>query len=86
MQSVCSHLDQIQQVAPTARGCEACLQSGSGWVHLRVCQTCGHVGCCDSSPNQHASQHFRETGHPIVAPLGQAEGAWMWCYVDEVVL
>jgi uncharacterized UBP type Zn finger protein len=79
----CTHLDQIQAVAPSADGCEECLRIGSWWVHLRLCMTCGKVGCCDSSPNQHASGHFREAGHPIVRSLEPGED-WLWCYVDEV--
>jgi uncharacterized UBP type Zn finger protein len=81
----CTHLDQIHDVTPSADGCEDCLRIGSWWVHLRLCLTCGHVGCCDSSPNQHASAHARETGHPIVRSLEPGED-WAWCYVDEVVL
>ena len=81
----CSHLDQIRDVTPSTDGCEDCLRIGSWWVHLRLCLTCGHVGCCDSSPNRHASAHARETGHPIVRSLEPGED-WAWCYVDEVVL
>ncbi|HYV14953.1 MAG TPA: UBP-type zinc finger domain-containing protein [Conexibacter sp.] len=79
----CPHVDQIQPVEPrTPAGCEECLQSGSRWVHLRLCLSCGHVGCCDSSPNRHASAHARETGHPIVRSFQPGE-EWRWCYVDE---
>ena len=67
----------------TPAGCEECLASGDSWVHLRLCLECGHVGCCDSSPNRHASKHFRQTGHPLVASLEPGE-AWVWCYADEV--
>jgi len=81
----CSHLDQIRDVRPSADGCEDCLRIGSGWVHLRLCLTCGHVGCCDSSPNRHATMHFGGTGHPLVRSLEPGED-WMWCYVDEVGL
>jgi uncharacterized UBP type Zn finger protein len=81
----CTHLDQIRDVTPSADGCEDCLRIGSWWVHLRLCLTCGHVGCCDSSPNRHASAHAKETGHPIVRSLEPGED-WAWCYVDEVVL
>ena len=62
----CTHLDMIKEVTPSAEGCEECLQTGDWWVHLRLCLTCGHVGCCDSSPNKHATKHAKETGHPIV--------------------
>jgi uncharacterized UBP type Zn finger protein len=58
---------------------------GASWVHLRLCLTCGHVGCCDSSPNRHASNHFRDSGHPIVQSFEPGE-SWRWCYVDEVWL
>jgi Zn-finger in ubiquitin-hydrolases and other protein len=80
----CTHLDQIK-VAPPERvaGCEECLEIGSTWVHLRVCRSCGRVGCCDSSPNRHASRHAATSGHPIVTSLEPGEG-WSWCYVDEV--
>jgi uncharacterized UBP type Zn finger protein len=83
--SGCSHLDLIRDVTPSADGCEDCLRTGSWWVHLRLCLTCGHVGCCDSSPNRHASAHARASGHPIIRSLEPGED-WAWCYVDEVVL
>ena len=79
----CSHLDQIADVRPSARGCEDCLRTGSWWVHLRLCLTCGHVGCCDSSPNRHATAHVRESDHPVVQSLEPGE-SWIWCYVDQV--
>ena len=81
----CSHLGQIRDVTPSAPGCEECLQMGDRWVHLRLCLICGHVGCCDSSKNKHATRHFRATGDPIVQSLERGED-WAWCYVDEVVL
>jgi uncharacterized UBP type Zn finger protein len=82
----CAHLDQINpDVVPSANGCEECLKIGSTWVHLRLCLTCGHVGCCDSSPNRHATKHFHATGHPIVRSFQPGED-WAWCYVDEVFL
>ena len=83
--SVCTHLKQIRKVKPSAQGCEECLKSGDEWVHLRLCMTCGHVGCCDSSKNKHATKHFRATTHPIVRSLEPGED-WMWCYVDEVMM
>lgn len=61
MAASCTHLDQIKEVTPSADGCEACLQMGDAWVHLRLCETCGHVGYCDSSENKHATKHFRAT-------------------------
>ncbi len=78
----CNHLDQVRDVTPSADGCEDCLRIGSWWVHLRLCRTCGHAGCCDSSPNRHASKHFRATGHPIAQSLEAGED-WLWCFVDE---
>jgi uncharacterized UBP type Zn finger protein len=79
----CPHVDQIKPVEPgTPEGCEECLQSGSRWVHLRLCLTCGHVGCCDSSPNRHASAHASAHDHPIVESFEPGED-WRWCYVDE---
>lgn len=82
----CSHLDAITPVEPrTADGCEECLASGSRWVHLRLCLTCGHVGCCDSSPNRHATAHFHATGDPVIASFEPGE-RWAWCFVDEAAL
>jgi uncharacterized UBP type Zn finger protein len=81
----CSHLDHIRDVTPSAEGCEDCLRIGARWVHLRLCLTCGHAGCCDSSPNRHASAHFRASAHPLVRSLEPGED-WMWCYIDEVGL
>lgn len=79
----CSHLDLIHAVRPSSPGCEDCLRIGSWWVHLRMCLTCGHVGCCDSSPYRHATKHVRETQHPIVQSREPGED-WIWCYVDRV--
>jgi uncharacterized UBP type Zn finger protein len=81
----CTHLDTIRPVTPSAPGCEECLKTGSRWVHLRLCLECGHVGCCDSSPNRHATKHFVATEHPLVQSLEPGED-WIWCYVDEVAL
>jgi hypothetical protein len=81
---VCTHLDQVHDITPGADGCEDCLASGGRWVHLRVCLQCGHVGCCDSSPSRHATEHNRATGHPIVQSYEPGEN-WCWCYVDETV-
>ena len=80
----CSHLDQIRDVTPSANGCEDCLKIGDTWVHLRECLICGHVGCCDSSKNKHATKHFHATGHPIVQSFQPGED-WRWCYVDQVM-
>ncbi len=79
----CTHLDQIQEVTPSAQGCEDCLKTGDRWVHLRICMTCGHVGCCDNSKNKHATAHFHATGHPIIKSFQKGED-WMWCYVDSM--
>lgn len=81
--SECSHLDQVHDVAPHTHGCEECLKVGQSWVHLRLCKSCGHVGCCDSSRGKHATKHFRATEHPIVKSMEPGE-EWGWCYVDEV--
>ena len=83
MPATCTHMDSIRKVTPSALGCEECLRMGSQWVHLRLCRTCGHVGCCDDSPNRHATKHFHHTGHPIIEGYDPPEG-WGWCYVDEV--
>lgn len=83
MRSGCKHLGEIRDVNPSAMGCEECLKIGARWVHLRLCLTCGHVGCCDSSPNRHATKHFHETKHPIMRSYEPGEN-WRWCYVDEM--
>src|SRR6476659_6426218 len=80
----CKHLSAIRDVLPSAPGCEECLKTGDPWLHLRICRTCGHVGCCDQSPNKHATKHFRATQHPIIEAYDPPEG-WGWCYVDEVM-
>jgi uncharacterized UBP type Zn finger protein len=79
----CPHLSGIQEVTPSADGCEDCLRIGGSWVHLRLCLACGHVGCCDESPNRHASAHFRARGHPMIRSF-EPDESWMWCFVDEV--
>jgi uncharacterized UBP type Zn finger protein len=85
MAKSCTHLDQIRRVTPRSpNGCEECLKIGADWVHLRLCLTCGHVGCCDDSPNRHATKHFRRTRHPIIKSFEPGED-WGWCYVDEVM-
>ena len=82
----CSHRDQIRDVTPSAEGCEECLRQGRHeWFHLRLCLTCGHVGCCDSSPGKHASAHHAETSHPIVRSFQPGE-TWGWCFVDDALL
>ncbi len=80
----CTHLGQIKRVKAKTKGCEECLKVGDSWVHLRLCLSCGHVGCCDSSKNKHATKHFHATKHPIVRSQERGEN-WMWCYVDELM-
>jgi CPA2 family monovalent cation:H+ antiporter-2 len=84
-ESICSHLNDIKRVFPSAPGCEECLRTGDEWVHLRICLVCGHVGCCDSSKNKHASAHFEATGHTVVRSLEPGED-WAWCYADKTYL
>jgi len=84
-QQPCAHLDQVRDVKPSAAGCEECLKLKDRWVHLRMCLTCGHVGCCDSSKNKHATKHFHTTSHPIIRSIEPGE-RWRWCYVDELVM
>lgn len=79
----CEHLDQIKSVTPSAKGCEDCLKTGDKWLHLRLCETCGHVGCCDSSPNRHATKHFKATRHPVIKSFEPGE-EWGYCYVDDL--
>ena len=83
----CSHLDQIEltELPESVDGCEDCLRSGDGWVHLRICLSCGHVGCCDSSPNRHATAHAAASGHPLIRSLEPGE-KWSFCYLDELVM
>ena len=82
----CSHLDQIEFREPPAEvaGCEECLRTGGRWLHLRMCQTCGRIGCCDSSPGRHASRHAVADGHPVMRSVEPGE-TWSWCVVDEVM-
>ena len=85
MSSGCNHLNSVQTDEPNTRGCEECLASGDTWVHLRLCRTCGHVGCCDDSKNKHATRHFHATRHPIMSSLEPGED-WSWCYIDQMVM
>lgn len=80
----CKHLDQIRNPRPHSKGCEECLKTGDSWVHLRLCESCGHVGCCDSSKNKHASKHYRATRHPIMKSFQPGEN-WLYCFVDDVM-
>jgi uncharacterized UBP type Zn finger protein len=83
----CNHRDHVRvtELPESIQGCEECLKTGDGWVHLRICLECGKVGCCDSSPNRHASAHARESGHPIIRSIEPGE-SWAWCFVDETPL
>ena len=79
----CTHLDQIRIETTDKHVCEDYIKTGDTWVELRLCLTCGHVGCCDSSKNKHATKHFRSSGHPLVRTIEPGE-SWVWCYVDEI--
>jgi Zn-finger in ubiquitin-hydrolases and other protein len=79
----CRHLSEIRKVEPSASGCEDCLKIGARWVHLRLCEICGHVGCCDSSPNRHATKHFHAINHPIIKSFETGED-WGFCYADNL--
>jgi tellurite resistance protein TerC len=81
----CPHRDQITNAQPTDSGCTKCKAMGDKWVQLRTCMTCGHVGCCDSSRNRHATRHFEETSHPIMRSMEKGEN-WKWCYVDRTII
>jgi hypothetical protein len=83
--AICTHLDHVKitELPESVDGCEECLAAGTPWLHLRLCLECGHVGCCDSSPNRHASTHAREAGHPLMHSLEPGED-WSWCFEDEV--
>ena len=86
--SICSHLATLRRrdrgVKPTARGCTECIETGSPWVHLRLCLTCGHVGCCDDSPNRHATTHHHATQHPVIRSFEPGED-WGYCYRDDAL-
>ena len=81
----CSHLGMFAKVTPSADGCEECLKTGQRWIHLRISRVCGHVGCCDQSPGQHATKHFQATKHPVMEAYYEPDG-WGWCYVDDVMI
>ena len=83
--TACTHRDQIKDVGPNTRGCEGCLELGERWVQLRLCLACGHVGCCDSSRNKHATGHFHATGHAVMRSIEPGE-SWKWCYVDKTMV
>lgn len=81
----CEHLAATGDRRADSEGCEDCLLTGAAWFHLRLCLECGHVGCCDRSPNQHATAHFRSTGHPVIRSFEPGED-WRWCYIDEATV
>ena len=83
----CTHLDHVHvtRLPEVVDGCEDCLRDGTPWLHLRICLECGHVGCCDDSPNRHATRHAEGSGHPIIRSLEPRE-SWSWCYRDELVM
>ena len=84
MADACTHLDLVADVTPSSEGCEDCLRIGGVWVHLRLCMICGHVGCCDNSPNRHATAHYHATpDHPIVRSYEPGED-WWYCYTDDL--
>ena len=82
MNEPCEHFGEIRDVQPRTRGCEECLTLGVEWNNLRVCLTCGHVGCCEDSEHAHALAHFNATGHPMIASLERGD-TWGWCYVHR---
>jgi Pirin C-terminal cupin domain/Zn-finger in ubiquitin-hydrolases and other protein len=79
----CTQLDEVHDVTPRSNGCEDCLRVGGQWVHLRMCMSCGHVGCCDQSPNRQATAHFHSEQHPLIQSYEPAED-WWYCYLDDV--
>ncbi|MDB5225417.1 MAG: hypothetical protein JWL87_369 [Candidatus Adlerbacteria bacterium] len=86
MAETCEHIEKADTSTParTPEGCEECLKMGDTWVHLRLCLTCGHVGCCDNSKNKHATKHFHATQHPVIKSFQPGED-WKWCYIDELI-
>ena len=84
MSQHCTHVNEIKFRSTKKTGCEECLRMGDTWVHLRLCLMCGHVGCCDSSKNKHATRHFHATKHPLVRSIEPGE-AWVWCYADDMM-
>jgi hypothetical protein len=87
MAATCAHLKEAETrkagVKPSGPGCEECLASGGQWVHLRLCLTCGHIGCCDQSPNRHATKHHRKTHHPVIRSYEPGED-WGYCFPDDL--
>ena len=87
MAATCTHLDHVlvTELPDAVEGCVDCLAAGGAWCHLRICLECGHVGCCDDSPNHHATKHATETGHPIIRSIQPGED-WSWCYADQLAM
>jgi uncharacterized UBP type Zn finger protein len=82
----CAHLSRVDpEIQGNTKGCEECEKMGAQWVHLRLCLTCGHVGCCDDSINKHGTKHFKKTNHPIIKSYEPGEN-WKWCFVDELMM
>ena len=80
---ICSHIEELSDIKTAEKyECSECVKTGSRWVHLRTCQTCGVTLCCDSSPNKHASKHAREVSHPVIASAEPGE-QWLYCFVDD---
>jgi uncharacterized UBP type Zn finger protein len=84
MEAICEHLKTAGHHKPASQGCEECIALGDTWVHLRLCLTCGHVGCCDDSKNKHATKHYHSTHHPVIRSFQPGEN-WRWCFVDELI-
>ena len=82
MASDCTHLDSVRTDTPNTSGCEECLRTGDTWVHLRLCRTCGHVGCCDDSKNRHASRHPPAASHPVIRSV-EPDESWRWCFAHD---
>ena len=85
MPKKCTHIKEAKVTEPKTEGCEECLKTGDTWVNLRMCLSCGHVGCCNDSKNKHASKHYLVTNHPLIKSVSPGE-TFVWCYVDEVYL
>lgn len=83
-EDICSHIQKIQVHPPNSKGCQECLKLGSEWVHLRLCLACGQVGCCDDSPNKHASKHAKSENHPVLQTF-EPEDKWLYCFIDDVL-
>jgi uncharacterized UBP type Zn finger protein len=87
---MCPHLKKAATprtapLTPSSHGCQECLATGGSWVHLRLCMSCGHVGCCDNSPGRHATGHFHTTRHPVAKSFEPGED-WAWCFLDEEMI